>query len=718
MTSALFSSSWYRVTDLKPRLRNQARLVRHTYRGQRWHVMQDLASGRVMRFNPAAYQVLALMDGVRTLDDIWRQACLILGDQAPTQDEVLSLLAQLHQANVLLTDKQPDLEEISERGDRLRKAKLWQYLSNPLSVKLPLFDPDPMMNALMRWIPAVLWPWILAVWGLIILGGVALAAVHWTDLTHDLTSRVFTSDNLLIMALVYPIVKAFHEFGHAVAIKAVGGRCREVGLMFLVFIPVPYVDATQTVMLPNKWHRVLIGGAGMLPELGLGAMALWLWTQASGGVTQAVLHQIVILAGVTTVVFNANPLLRFDGYYMLSDALEIPNLGQRANQYVAYLAKKHLFRVEARPPLHLTPREPAWLTFYAVGSVIYRTIVTLSIIVLIAGKFFIFGVLLALWSGYGLLIKPLVNYVKFVRHDGSLEGARQRVVTITAAVLLAVGAFISLVPVANWTMAEGIIWMPEESRVRVPSTCFGAKVLAKPGQLVQAGQPLLSCAEPALSAQVEQAQAAVREQEARLALAETTERVSLQIARAELSYQLQRLADLEQRQNNLVVRSSHAGRFDMNAPADFAGSYHERGAVVAYVLDPSRYTLLTVVPQDRVDLVRQHTERVEMRSVERLWHVLQASIVREVPAASAELPSMALALQGGGKIGLNPDASSHQDAPQALEPLFQFEMRFSGDVVPSHLGGRVHVRFAHEPEPLGAQWYRSLRQQFMKHFSV
>ncbi|MFZ4550969.1 MAG: PqqD family peptide modification chaperone [Aquabacterium sp.] len=718
MTSALFSSSWYRVTDLKPRLRNQARLVRHTYRGQRWHVMQDLASGRVMRFNPAAYQVLALMDGVRTLDDIWRQACLILGDQAPTQDEVLSLLAQLHQANVLLTDKQPDLDEITERGDRLRKAKLMQYLANPLSVKLPLFDPEPMMSALMRWVPGGLWPWLLALWGMIILGGIGMAALHWTELTHDLTSRVFTSDNLLIMALVYPLVKGFHEFGHALAIKAVGGRCREVGLMFLVFIPVPYVDATQSVMLPNKWHRFLIGGAGMLAELGLGAIALWLWTQASGGITQAVLHQVVILAGVTTVVFNANPLLRFDGYYMLSDALEIPNLAQRANLYVSYLAKKYLFRVEARPPLHLTPREPAWLTFYAFGSVIYRTMVTLSIIVLIAGKFFVFGVLLAMWSGYGLLIKPLVNYVKFVQTDASLEGGRQRVVIVTAAAVMAVAAFIGFVPVANWTMAEGIIWMPEESRVRVPSTCFGAKVLAKPGQFVQAGQPLLSCAEPTIEAQVEQVQASVREQEARLALAETTERVNLQIARAELTYQLQRLADLEQRRNNLVLRSSHAGRFDMDAPADFAGSYYDRGAVVAYVLDPSRYTLLTVVPQDRVDLVRQRTESVEIRSVESLWHALQARIVREVPAASAELPSMALALQGGGKIGLNPDASSRQETPQALEPLFQFEMQFSGDVAPSYLGGRVYVRFAHKPEPLGSQWYRSLRQQFMKHFSV
>ena len=142
MTSALFSSSWYRVAELRPRLRRQARIVPHTYRGQRWYVMQDLASGRVLRFNPSAYRVLALMDGVRSLDEIWQSACLTLGDQAPTQDEILGLLTQLHQANVLLTDRKPDLGELAERGQRLRSTRLKQYLANPLSLKLPLFDPD------------------------------------------------------------------------------------------------------------------------------------------------------------------------------------------------------------------------------------------------------------------------------------------------------------------------------------------------------------------------------------------------------------------------------------------------------------------------------------------------------------------------------------------------------------------------------------------------
>jgi len=718
MTSALFSSSWYRVADLKPRLRRQARLVQHTYREQRWYVMQDLASGRVLRFNPSAYRVLALMDGVRTLDEIWRHACINLGDEAPTQDEILGLLTQLHQANVLLTDRKPDLGELAERGTRLKKTRLKQYLANPLSLKLPLFDPDPLVGAITRCVPPAAWKGILLAWLALILVSAALVGMHWDELTADITARVFTGDNILILALLYPLLKAFHEFGHALAVKALGGRCREMGLMFLVFIPVPYVDASESVTLPSKWQRMLIGAAGMIAELGLAAIAVWLWTGVSGGVTKAVLHQVVILAGVTTLVFNANPLLRFDGYYILSDALEIPNLSQRANRYVGYLCRRYLFRTEAQPPLHLTAREPAWLVAFAVGSVIYRTLVTVSIIVLVAGQFFVFGVLLALWAAYGLAVQPLVKFVRFVARDPALEGHRRKAGGVSVALAAVLAGFVTFVPVADWTMVEGVIWMPEQSRIRVPATCFGDRILARPGEPVAAGQPLFSCTEPELDAQLAQAEALVQEQEARLALAVTAERVQLQMVRSELAHQRQRLADLSARRGDLVVRSPHAGRFDIESPGDFTGRHLPRGEQVAYVLDPARYTLLTVVPQGRVDLVRHRAGKVEIRSAESLWDVLQARIVREVPGASAELPSMALALQGGGQIGLDPEASAEGKAPKALEPLFQFELQFTGPVQPRYLGGRVHVRFSHSPAPLGEQWYRGLRQQFMKRFAV
>ena len=443
MASFLFSASWYRVAKLKPRLRNQANIVRHVDRGERWYVLQDLASGRFLRLNTAAYHVVALLDGVRTLEDIWQNACLTLGDAAPTQDEILNVLSQLHQANVLLTDRKPDVEELGERRQRLKKLKLKQYLANPLSLKLPLFDPDRLLTRAVGLLPRGAWRWLLLLWLLVVLAGFGVAAMNWSELTQDITSRIFTPENMLILWLAFPVLKAVHEFGHGVAIKACGGSCHEMGLMFLVLVPIPYVDASQSTALPDKRQRMLVGLAGMMIELFVASLAIWLWAWASPGVAKALLHEIVILAGVTTLLFNANPLIRFDGYYVFSDWLEIPNLGQKANRYLGYLLNRHVFGVEdGLTPPHLTPGEAPWLAGYAVTSFLYRMLIAVGIILMIAGQFFFVGVLLALWAAYSMLILPLLRQVRFLAHDAVLEGRRHRAIAISAgcaAVFMALG---------------------------------------------------------------------------------------------------------------------------------------------------------------------------------------------------------------------------------------------------------------------------------------
>lgn len=718
MSSSLFSSSWYRAGTLRPRLRKQASFSRHVYRGETWYVLQDLATGKFMRLNPAAHRVVVLMDGQRTLEDIWRHACLHLGDEAPTQDELLQLLGQLHQANVLLTDRRPDLYEIGERGRKSRQQKLKQYLANPLALKLPLFDPDRLLTHLSALIPYGTVKWLLLVWLALVCTGIVGAAMHWNELTADIASRVFTSENMLLLALVFPILKALHELGHGIAIKRAGGSCHEMGLMFLIFLPIPYVDASQATGLPDKRLRMLIGLAGMMAELAVASVAVWLWSWASPGLPKAVLHQVILLAGVTTVLFNANPLLRFDGYYVLADWLEIPNLATKANSYIGFLINRHLFGVqEAAKPPQLTPRESRWLLFFAISSFVYRIFITVAIVLLLAGQFFFIGVLLALWATYGMLGVPLLKHLKYLAGDGTLDGHRRRAWLVTGSGVAVVMLFLFFVPTPSWTMAEGVIWMPEESRLRAPVACFGERVLVKPGTRVAPNTPLLACAEPEIDAQIARYQAEIAEVQQRMMLADTEERVRAQILQSEMRYAQARLEDLRVRQAAMIIQSSHAGQFVMFSPGDFPGRYLQRGDVVGYVLDPGRFTLLAVIPHGEVNLVRKRTVRVELRSADAPTVKLLARVVREVPAASTELPSLAFSLQGGGEIGLDPH-SDPSGAAKSLTPLFQVELAFSGDGVPQTLGNRVYVRFVHYPEPLAQQWYRSLRQVFLKHFEV
>jgi putative peptide zinc metalloprotease protein len=719
MSSSLFSASWYRTGILRPQLRRQAHLVRHSYRGERWHVLQDQASGRFLRLDDTAYRFVALMDGARTVDNIWQQLCGELGDDAPTQDDVLGLLAQLHQANVLLiTDRQPDVEELDERRRRSLKMRLKQYIGNPLSLKMPLLDPDRFLTAVVGLFPRGMGKWLLMAWLVLVGSGVAVAVMNWQALTSDITSRVFTAENMLLLWLAFPVLKGIHELGHGLAIKAFGGTCRELGLMFLMLVPVPYVDATAVTAFPDKRRRMIVGLAGMAIELAVAAMAIWLWSWSSPGVGKALLHQVVILASITTVLFNINPLLRFDGYYVLADWLEIPNLGTKANRYVGYLLQRDLFKIRrGLSAPRLTPGEAPWLLGYAVTSFAYRMFVAVLIVLTVAQQFFFVGVLMALWASWTMLLKPLSDQVRFLVSAPVLEGRRRRAITMTVGFTTVVVAMLTLVPVSSWTMTEGVIWMPEQARLRAPLPCFGREVLVKPGAQVKAGTPLLQCDDPELEARLRQAQARAQELEARLALAVTADRVQLGMVQTELDYYRAQLADLAQRRAALIIRSTQSGTFAMEAPSDFAGKYLERGTVLAYVLDPRAYSLLTTVPQGEVDLVRNRTQEVELRVPGQMQELIPARIVREVPAATRELPSLALALQGGGQIGLDPD-SQGAGSPRALTPLFQFEVRFTGQHLPRALGSRVHVRFVQSPEPLASQWYRQVRQAFLKRFSV
>src|SRR6185503_10544121 len=193
--------------------------------------------------------------------------------------------------------------------------------------------------------PAVapFWSW----WGgLVWLAVVAPAAVHlavhWTDFSHGVLDRLLTPQNLGMMWLLFPLIKTLHELGHATATKAFGREVHDLGVMLLVVTPVPYVDASAAWAFPGKWRRIAVGAAGMAVELVLASLALYVWLAVEPGLVRALAFHVIVIAGISTLVFNANPLLRYDGYYILADLLEIPNLRARANRYLGYLGERYL----------------------------------------------------------------------------------------------------------------------------------------------------------------------------------------------------------------------------------------------------------------------------------------------------------------------------------------------------------------------------------------
>ncbi len=681
-------------------------------------MVQDLGSGKFLRLNPTAYRVVGLLDGIRTLDEVWQTACELLEDDAPSQDEVLQLMHQLHQTNLLATDRAPDTAELEDRTVRTRKNRIKQYIANPMALRIPLIDPDRFLTRLVGLVPRWLWPLVLLAWFALMVIGITLAALHWEELTNDLARLVFTQEYILTLIFVFPVLKAIHELGHGIAIKLFGGQCHEMGIMMLVFMPIPYVDASHASAFLGKYQRIIVGAAGMMIELAVASVALWLWTLAEPGLFRVVLHDIVILAGVVTLLFNLNPLLRFDGYYIFSDWLEIPNLGNKANQYLGYVLKRRLLRVrKGLQPPKVTPREPPWLLGYSVLSFLYRMFIVTVIMLFVASQFFFLGVLLAAWAFYIMLVLPFGKTVKKTLDDPLLAEKRPRLYAVSATAVLGAVWLLAVQPFPAATVVEGVVWMPERSQLRVANDCFGREVLVRPGGVAQ-GAPLLHCDDPELYARHHELLARKTELEAELGLARSRDRVLAQNIQSELVHVRQSLQDVERRIERFTVLSPHIGTFVMPSPADFEGRWLQRGEIVGYVLDPARFTLLAVVPQGAADRMRRDLQGVEMRAVDNVWHGHPATVLREVPAATRELPSMALALEGGGRIGVAPP-QTEGERPQTLEPIFVVELALDeAEAFAQTLGSRVFVRFAHSPEPLAMQGWRVVRELFMQRFGV
>jgi putative peptide zinc metalloprotease protein len=714
MNQSFQSASWYRVADKAPRLRKHASFFRNHYRGQLWYVLQDRTSGKFLRFSPSAYFVLSLLDGRRTLDEVWAIANQQLADDSLTQDEVIRLLGQLYTADVLHGDGVPDIEEMVSRGETQTRRKRLMSIMNPLAVRIPLFDPEGFLKLTTPLVaPFISWFGALLYIGLLVYGA-TLAVTYWDTLTENVVDRVLSVESVALLLLTYPIIKAIHELGHAYTITKWGGEVHEIGLMFLVFMPVPYVDASDSLSFQNKWQRALVGAAGILVELGLAAIAMIVWVNAESGLVRAFAFSTMLIAGTSTLFFNGNPLLRFDGYYVLSDVLEIPNLGKRANQYLGYLAQRLFGVKEAKNPA-TAPGEPFWFVTYGTAAFLYRIFITITIVLLVSSRFFSLGILLAVWSVILIFVVPLSKHVWFLLANPKLRRRRGRALSVVGGTLaVAIGLLVFLrLPYA--TVSEGVVMIPGEGRVHANADGVIEEVRVSQGGAVSENAVLLSMTDPLLDARVHLLEATEAEVANRYNSLNLIDPAAARIAASELEHVQADLALARERRNNLDVRASKDGRVALIDSMDMIGRFVPQGTLLAYVSHFDHPLIRVVVPESDVDIVRRETRDIKVRFISKPKEVYPARIEREVPALDAELPSRALATEGGGRITVDPSDPSGR---RALGNYMHLDLALDGSVEVETIGDRVLVRFSHEPRSLAERFYRRVRQVFLRQFDI
>jgi len=706
----LFSTYWYRVANVRLSLRSHVRVHQHVYRNGTWYILRDESSGRHHRFNEAAYNFIKLINGKRTVNEIWEMMQEAHGDDAPTQEEVIQLLGQLHYADHLLAELTPDVEELIDRRKKERTNLLISRVGNPLSVRIPLVDPDRLLT---RWMPFArpLFTKTAAVIGLIIMLYALLEMTrHWSMLSKHAIEHALSPYNLLIIWFVYPLVKGIHELGHGFAVKKWGGEVHELGIMLLVLMPVPYVDASAASSFRSKRRRMIVGAAGIIVELFLASVALLLWLNVQQGIVSDVLFNIMLIGGVSTLLFNGNPLLRYDGYYVFSDAIEIPGLGKRANRYYLYLIQKYLFDVKGVKSPVTADGESHWFVIYGAAAFVYRIMVMVMITLFIAGKYFFVGVGLAIWVIFLQVVVPVLKAFGFLLQSPTLSQRRERALTVSIGTVVIVVAMLFLIPVPLNTMAEGVVWMPEHSYVRAGSNGFIREILARDGEKVNKGDVLIVTDDPLMQAQLKLLEANKKELKVKYDALMQEDIVESEITLDEINVLDGKIQHLKEQISEMTITSPVDGVFIIPESKDLHGHYLKQGDPIAYVIDFNDVSVRAVVPQNSIGMVRKHTRDVELRLDGMLNERISSSIEREIPAATYRLPSKALGQDGGGKIQTDP---FDEEGVKTKDQYFQFELAFPHSSIKQHIGKRVYVRFTHGYEPLAWQWYRSFEELFL-----
>lgn len=715
MSDSLFSPLWYRVADLKPRLRRHVEMHRHDYRGLIWYILEDKSSGRNHRFSSSAYKVIGLLDGDHTVNQIWEAVNAKLGDFAPTQDEIIQLLGKLHEVDLLKSEVSPDTEELFQRNQKQKSAKVKNLFKNPLSQKLPLWDPDDFLE---RFLPWIQWAfhWSTALIWLLVVGVAAIfAGMHVGELTGYMMERSFSPYNFVALCVVYPVVKLLHELGHGFATKRGGGEVHEMGVMFLVFMPIPYVNVSASATFRSKYKRILVSAAGILIELFVAALGFWLWLNIETGLVRDLAFNVMLIGGVSSLFFNGNPLIRFDGYYVLADAVGIPNLYQRATQYLAYVCQRYLFGVEGLSSPASTLGEARWFLFYCIASFIYRMGILWVIIIFVTDKLFVVGLLLAAWMVTAQLILPLLKIILFITTNPGIHRQRNRAVLVSAVLVITTVLAVTVVPIPSSTQAEGVIWLPEDAHLRASTDGFIIDLLAEPNSEVKPSTPLVKINDPFRQARVNVLEYKLKELKVRYAANRYTERVQAEIIKEEIKVVKADLRHAREKERSTIIRSPKQGELLIPNPEDQPGRYLHQGELVGYVIDASAPIARVVVAQDGIGKVRETIQGIEIRLANQLHKVLPGRVLRDVPEASNKLPSAALSTNGGGLLATDP---SEADGLTTVEKVFQFDVEFQAPVEKALIGTRVYVRFDHGTEPLAQQMYRSMRQLFLKQFDV
>jgi putative peptide zinc metalloprotease protein len=716
-----FSESWYRIKDRRVGLRPHVRIQRQYYRGEQWHVLEDPFGNQYFRLRPAVYTFIARLDPSRTVEAIWQECLQRYPDEAPGQEEVIRLLAQLFHANLIQSDSAADTVKLFERYRERRRKEVGKRILTIMFARFHVLDPDRFLCKMLPLVRPLISPAGILLWLVVGLLGVKAVLDNAGEFASNVQG-VLAPGNLALLYLALVILKTLHEYGHAFVCRHFGGEVHDMGIMLLVFTPLPYVNATAAWAFRERWKRVLVGASGMVVELFVAAIAAMVWASTGTGTINALAYNMVLVASVSTLVFNANPLLRFDGYYILSDLIDVPNLHKRAGQAWRYWVERYWFGMREQVAVEApskTRKGLIGLGVFGAMAFVYRLFVFSGILLFVGNRFLLLGLLMIVFCLVAWGVAPVVKLARHLAGSPTLYRVRARATTVVLSLIFSAILLIGAIPFRVTVFAPGILKAQAFSSVSAETAGMLEKILVPPGTWVEAGTPLLKLDNPELVFQIHAARAQVTEMESRLRNARESAPEQINPLFAALQESRARLRELQRREQALTVLAVQDGIWSAPELESLRGFWFERGATIGNLTDMRQAIFHAVIPQSESSRIfGEALINCAIRLRGQSHFTLPVKQIDVVPGERLTLPGAALGWQGGGEVAVDMTDTS---GLRSIEPFYELRARLDpaafAEVALLH-GRTGRMFFEFEPEPLLNQWLRRLRQLVQKRYRI
>lgn len=661
----------HRICELgstRLRLRGDLRFTPESSASDTYVLVEDPLNSRFFRLGQAEYTFVSLLDGQTTIEEALSRLSTVLPQHRLTETDAGGLCRWLIEMDLGHTAASQQAARLTSRVDELQaKQSLARW--NPITFRLPLGNPDRVLGRLTELFGGLFSPVATFVGVVLMVLGVYRISSQWDQFSAS-AEGVFESTNWLWLTACWIVLKVLHELAHGITCKRYGGTVRETSILFVLFVPMAYVDVTSSWRFRSRWQRIHVAAAGMYCELVIAGIAALVWNTTSGDWLNHLCFNAIVMASITTLLFNLNPLMKFDGYYILSDALNMPNLYLNGQTYVRYWARRYLFGVAATLPAWPAGQR-RFIGLFGAGTWAWRVFICVSLTITAATLFHGAGIVLAAAATILWLMVPAQRLLRYLVQGQTGERPnRLRFVTVTGLALSTLVVVLGVLPWPGARQAPAVIEYAPETVLRAGSNGFVREVLVEIGQQVQPGDRLVVLENPELDRTLKDLQLQIKQSQIRERQYEYQDELAARQAEAEARAALEKqLAETQQQIEQLVVTAPCAGKLSGRKLNTMLGTYLHQGDPIVSVGDESSKQLRLSISQDDLETLSKTPDReirFDVTGLECWWGRLDQII----PRASQVLNDPALATVFGGSLPVKPiPANDQQETPAQLELL-------------------------------------------------